>query len=242
MVTRTRQGKPRLGRPPSTDSADTRRRLLDIARVAFAERGFDAATNRNLGMEAGITAGAIYHYFGSKLDLYEAVHQDVQGRVYTRLRDAVEPHATFRAQIDAILDCSHQLNKEDPSLAQFLGSMRVDMVRNPELGRAMREPSLSGQRFFDVVVEHGVATGEIAASDRARVAALVRTLLVGLTDGVSANVTAHSTAIEAIKLLLDGALIHAPKKVRTAATSNGRTAVPRAPRGSSTNNLSLIHI
>jgi AcrR family transcriptional regulator len=221
-----------LGRPPSTDSADTRRRLLDIARVAFAERGFDAATNRNLGLEAGITAGAIYHYFGSKLDLYAAVHEDVQGRVYSRLRAAVEPHATFRAQIEAILDCSHELNIDDPSLALFLGSMRVDMVRNPELGRVMSEASLSGQQFFDVVIANGVATGEIAEADRARVSAVVRTLLVGLTDGVSANVGAHSTAIEAIKLLLDGSLIRAPK----GADDNGRRPAPRAKRGAAAKN------
>jgi AcrR family transcriptional regulator len=196
--------------------------LLDIARISFAERGFDAATNRNLGLEAGITAGAIYHYFGSKLDLYAAVHEDVHGRVYSRMREAVQPHATFRAQIDAILDSSHQMNKDDPSLAQFLGSVRVDMRRNPELAEALREASLDGQRFFDGVVEHGVATGEIDAADRARVAALVRTLLVGLTDGVSANVAAQSTAIDAIKLLLDGTLIHAPKQPGRRAGANGK--------------------
>jgi AcrR family transcriptional regulator len=234
-VTRTRQVKPRLGRPPSTDSADTRRRLLDIARIAFAERGFDAATNRNLGLEAGITAGAIYHYFGSKLDLYAAVHEDVHGRVYSAMRDAVQPHATFRAQIDAILDSSHEMNKLDPSLAQFLGSVRVDMRRNPELAAALREASLDGQRFFDNVVEHGVSTGEIAAADRVRVAALVRTLLVGLTDGVSSNVAAQSTAIDAIKLLLDGALIHAPKPTGGQPSSNG-AVVQGARRGASADN------
>ena len=232
-MTRTRKAKPRLGRPPATDSADTRRRLLDIARVAFAERGFDAATNRNLGLEAGITAGAIYHYFGSKLDLYAAVHDDVHGQVYSRLREAVAAHQTFRAQIEAILDCSHEMNKEDHSLAQFLGSVRVDMRRNPELRDAVLEASLNGQRFFDALVQNGVSTGEIAAADRLRVTALVRTLLVGLTDGVSASIETQSTAIDAIKLLLDGELIHPPKKVAKAVASpsgNGRAPAKRAAR------------
>jgi AcrR family transcriptional regulator len=239
-VTRPRTPKPRLGRPPSTDSADTRRRLLDIARVAFAERGFDAATNRNLGQEAGITAGAIYHYFGSKLDLYAAVHEDVRGLVYGRLGAAAEPHSTFRGKIEAILDCSHDMNKEDPSLAQFLGSVRVDMRRNAELGASLREAAVDGQSFFDDIVEFGVRTGEILPADRVRVAALVRTLLVGLTDGVSGSVTAQSTAIDAIKLLLDGALIHPPKKRAAAAratpAANGRATSARAPRGAAAHN------
>lgn len=232
-MTRTRKAKPRLGRPPATDSADTRRRLLDIARVAFAERGFDAATNRNLGLEAGITAGAIYHYFGSKLDLYAAVHEDVHGQVYSRLRDAIAPHRTFRAQIEAILDCSHEMNKEDHSLAQFLGSVRVDTRRNPELREAVLEASLDGQRFFDALVQNGVSTGEIAAADRLRVAALVRTLLVGLTDGVSGSIETQSTAIDGIKLLLDGSLIRPPKKLVKPVASpsgNGRATKKQAAR------------
>jgi AcrR family transcriptional regulator len=229
-VTRPRKAKPRLGRPPSTDSADTRRRLLDIARVAFAERGFDAATNRNLGLEAGITAGAIYHYFGSKLDLYAAVHDDVHGQVYSRMRAAVEPHSTFRAQIEAVLDCSHEMNKEDHSLAQFLGSVRVDMRRNPELRDALLEASLDGQRFFDGLVQLGVSTGEIAPADRLRVSALVRTLLVGLTDGVSSSLETQSTAIDAIKLLLDGALIKPAKSSTGSSNGKVRAAPKRAPK------------
>ena len=50
-------------------------------------------------------------------------------------------------------------------------------------------------------------TGEIAARDKARVSALVLTLLVGLTDGVSGSVTTQMLAIDAIKSLLDGTLV-----------------------------------
>jgi hypothetical protein len=99
------------------------------------------------------------------------------------------------------------LNKEDPSLAQFLGSVRVDMRRNPELEEALREAAVARQGFFDAIVARGVETGEIAAADRARVSALVLTLLVGLTDGVSGSVTTQMMAIDAIKSLLDGTLI-----------------------------------
>ena len=48
----------------------TRRRILDVARAMFAERGYESTTNRLLGAEADLTAGAIYHHFGTKADLY----------------------------------------------------------------------------------------------------------------------------------------------------------------------------
>jgi AcrR family transcriptional regulator len=198
----------RLGRPPATDSAETRRRILTIARAAFAARGYESATNRNVGREAGLTAGAIYHYFGSKQDLYVAVHDDVQERVFARFATAVEHAGTFRGQMEAVLDEAHEMNKEDPTLAQFLGALRVDMSRNPGLKKSLQKHSRRRQEFFDRIVDLGVATGEIDASDREIVRAVVLTILTGLTDAVSYDRTQHRRAIDGIKSLLDGKLIH----------------------------------
>jgi len=198
---------PRLGRPPSTNSADTRQRILDTARTAFATRGYESATNRTLGAEAGITAGALYHYFGSKFDLYLAVYDDVQEQVYRRFNEAVEEPATFRDQIEAVLDVAHQMNIEDPTLAQFLGSVRVDMRRHPELDVALRESTAARQRFFDRMVAVGEQTGEIDPVDGDRVRALLLTILIGLTDAVSGSPLRHRNAIDGIKSLLEGKLI-----------------------------------
>lgn len=205
---KARTVKPRLGRPPDTDSADTRRRILDIARLAFAQRGYGAATNRNLGTEAGITAGAIYHYFGSKLDLYIAVHDDVQERVYARFNEAVSLPSTFRAKLEAVLDEAHVMNDEDPTLAQFLGALRIDMRRHDELRQALQPSALMRQRFFDRIVDAGLETGEIDPADRDKVSALLLTLLIGLTDAVSGDPLQHSQAVAGIKSLVEGKLVH----------------------------------
>ena len=197
---------PRLGRPPSTNSADTRQRILDAARAAFALRGYEASTNRTLGTDAGITAGALYHYFGSKFDLYLAVHEDVQERVYTRFNKAIDGVATFREQIEAVLDSAHEMNKEDPTLAQFLGSVRVDMRRHPELGEALRPSAAVRQAFYDRMVNLGESTGEIDPADNEKVRAVLLTILIGLTDAVSGNISQHRHAIEGVKALIEGKL------------------------------------
>ena len=206
-MAKTKTVKPRLGRPPSTDSAETRQRILDVARLAMAARGYDAATNRNLGADAGLTAGAIYHYFASKLDLCVAVHEDAAKRVYSRLSDAASGLPTFRGRIEAVLDAAHEMNKEDPSLAQFLGALRVDMRRNPELRKALQRSDVARSAFFDSIIDVGLETGEIDPSNRDQVSALVLTLLVGLTDAVSDDLVQHRLAIDGIKALLEGKLI-----------------------------------
>ena len=76
----------RRGRPPATNSADTRQAILKAARALFAERGYGAVTNKDVASVAGITTGALYHYVESKLDLYAEVDRDMQRTIYRRFR------------------------------------------------------------------------------------------------------------------------------------------------------------
>jgi len=201
--------KRRLGRPPGTDSADTRDRILDVARRSFAERGYETTTNKVLSAEAGITTGAIYHYFDSKLDIYASVHDDVQERVYAQFTEAVDAHDTFVTKFEALLEVAHDLNRQDPSLAQFLGTTRVDRRRHAEVADALGGFDQTRQAFFDRVVEHGVTTGEIAPENVEMVKAFVITVLTGLNDALSDDPERHRRAIDAVRALMGGNLIDA---------------------------------
>jgi len=201
--------KPKLGRPPASSSAETRGRIIDVARRSFAELGYEATTNRSLATEAGITTGAIYHYFESKLDIFMAVEQEVQSRVYLRFTAAERSATTFLGKLEAVLETAHELNREDASLAQFLGAARIDRMRVPELAEARTQSNTQRTRFFDDMVAFGVSTGEIDPADETNVTAMIQTITVGLTDAVSNDLAAHRAAIDGLKALLEGRLIHA---------------------------------
>jgi AcrR family transcriptional regulator len=214
VPTRPTPGK-RLGRPPATDSAETRRRILDSARAAFAAGGYDSVTNRTLAAEVGLTAGALYHYFGSKLDLYVAVHDDVQQRVYGRFNAAADSATGFVDKFERVLETAREMNGEDPTLAAFVGVVRADMRRHPEIHQLLREHSKRRDDFFVRLVDAGLSTGEISRRHRTMVIEFVRMVLVGLTDGVSDDPERHQLATNAIKLALRGGLISLPRSPRT---------------------------
>jgi AcrR family transcriptional regulator len=63
----------RTGRRPGNQ--DTREAILEAARSAFSERGFDGASIRAIATSAGVDPALVHHYFGSKDQLFLATLQ-----------------------------------------------------------------------------------------------------------------------------------------------------------------------
>ncbi len=53
-------------------SPDTRSEILDAAKRVFGKVGYDRATIRGIATEAGVDPSLIYHYFGTKDQLFAA--------------------------------------------------------------------------------------------------------------------------------------------------------------------------
>ena len=49
--------------------AQTRQRILDVARKLFADKGFHATSTRDLASAAALAAGTVFNYFPTKEDL-----------------------------------------------------------------------------------------------------------------------------------------------------------------------------
>lgn len=65
----------RAGIPPrrTNDPEGMRQRILDVAEVAFQERGYHATSLGDLMHAAGVTGGALHHHFATKKALGMAV-------------------------------------------------------------------------------------------------------------------------------------------------------------------------
>lgn len=61
--------------------SETRGRILACARAEFAEKGFAGARTESIVRAAGVNPNLLYHYFGSKEQLFVAVMEDVYSDV-----------------------------------------------------------------------------------------------------------------------------------------------------------------
>jgi AcrR family transcriptional regulator len=65
---------------------ETRTKLIAAGRKAFATLGYADASMDDFTAEAGLTRGALYHHFGDKKGLFQAVVSQIDAEMAERLR------------------------------------------------------------------------------------------------------------------------------------------------------------
>ncbi|MDR6632743.1 AcrR family transcriptional regulator [Phyllobacterium sp. 1468] len=73
---------------------ETRAKLIQAARKAFAANGYAGASMDDLTAEAGLTRGALYHNFGDKKGLLQAVIDQIDAEMLARMRTARQREKT----------------------------------------------------------------------------------------------------------------------------------------------------
>lgn len=197
----------RLGRPIDSDGDATRARILAAARTAFADLGYAATTYRLLAKRTGLAPSGLYNYFGSKAELYAAVHADVQLENYAgAILPAISDTETFADRIDQLLQSFVTMNTEVPEAARFQAGARTDTARHAELANLGEALPEQRRQLFAEMVDLGITTGELAADRKEEILAMLETLTVGLIE-VSAEPELHRAAVRGFRSAVR-ALVH----------------------------------
>jgi AcrR family transcriptional regulator len=84
-------------------SEETRGRILAAALKVFRERGFEAATMREIAAEAGMAVGAAYYYFDSKDALVMAFYGQAQAEMAPALEETLAASLTLEQRLQGII-------------------------------------------------------------------------------------------------------------------------------------------
>ena len=125
-------------RETSTPADPTRAKLLEAAGRVFAERGYYAATIREICMRAGANVAAVNYHFHDKMGLYtEVLQQSMRAAQLQSISDTLDgnapPEETLRAVIrmrlqsmrsGAVADCkfrimAHEFAQPTPALSHI---------------------------------------------------------------------------------------------------------------------------
>jgi len=88
---------------PTPKSEETRKRILAAALRTFGQRGFGAATMREVAAEAGVALGAAYYYFASKDAILMAFYEQAQAEMARALDDLLTGSRTLEQRLRGII-------------------------------------------------------------------------------------------------------------------------------------------
>ncbi|MGW1074599.1 TetR/AcrR family transcriptional regulator [Streptomyces sp. NPDC002537] len=136
-------------------------RLLAAATRLFADQGYDRTSVQEIVEAAGVTKGALYHYFGSKDDLLHEVYGRVLRLQQERLdsfagSDAPVEHRLRDAAADVVVTTIENL--DDTKI--FFRSMHH---LGPEKHRQVRAERRRYHERFRALVEEGQRAGVFSA-------------------------------------------------------------------------------
>lgn len=118
---------------------ERRDQIVQGALQIFAERGFDATSNKEIARVAGIAStGLIYHYFKDKTDLLRAVIEMHMRQ--TRRQSLLEQFPEMPLEEGLRLFVRHFLEEiTDPKFVSFTRVLLGEALRRPEFARILSE-------------------------------------------------------------------------------------------------------
>ncbi len=146
-VVKRRLDEPRRDAEPAEG---TRARILQASLPVFAERGYAGAGMREIAAAAGLTEGALYHYFGGKEDLLRALMEERVLRLRLPGADSPQVADLFASlplgqMLQHIAD--HMLARaEEPEQQSFVRLLMSEGTRDPTIARVFQEHFLRPMR------------------------------------------------------------------------------------------------
>ncbi|WP_058302649.1 TetR/AcrR family transcriptional regulator [Gorillibacterium timonense] len=163
--------------------------ILRNALYCFARKGYQQTTIDDIAAQAGLSKGAIYHYFRSKEEIYfEVVNENTAG-LNSKLAEELEPISNALDKLahlfDTYLSNSH-LDPDVKDLFQVYYEFRLQSCRDEAIAGYFR--NRRGGRMLPLVeeiVRGGQTKGEIRRDRDATVAAQTFWALI---DGASISI------------------------------------------------------
>jgi len=127
------------------DLSPRKRQILEIAAQLFARNGYKGASIRDIGEQAGVLGGSLYHHIKSKDALFVEVHNAALDAASAKISEAIAGETDPWARLEAACATMLEVRLEPESLARpLVNDFRLvpDDVRRQLIARrdAFEEP------------------------------------------------------------------------------------------------------
>jgi AcrR family transcriptional regulator len=172
---------PRWRRRPE----ERRPEIIQAAFQVFGEMGFQGATLAQIARRAGVSAGTLGFYFGSKQELFDATILEKATTVLQGQERLLLQHRGSYSELLRKLLASTWERMAEPGVQEFFLMMEAefDALQGPGW-TAVRQVSDQFQRLYTSIIEAGIKAGEFRQIDPEAVGRVVGSIPWGIGMGI----------------------------------------------------------
>lgn len=142
------------------DGTRTRAHILAIAMQHFADRGLDGARMDEIAEIAGVNKNLLYHHFGSKDQLFNAVLENVYEQLRSRQNDLrireMDPVPGMRR----LVEMTGRVWMDHPDFLRILNSENLHEAKHVRVSRKILDLYNPLLETIGVLLQRGFASGE----------------------------------------------------------------------------------
>ena len=141
------------------DADATKARILEAAKKEFARLGLGGARVDQIAEEAQANKRMIYHYFGSKEDLFQYVLEEAYLDIRNAEQELKLAHLPPREALEKLVRFTWTYYLENPEFITLVNSENLHRARHLEGSERLRVASRRFTTMVKDILDRGVADG-----------------------------------------------------------------------------------
>lgn len=160
------------------NSIDIKEKIFRSAQRLFVKKGFHNTSIPEIVSEAGVSTGAVYHYFKSKDDLAKYIHIQAVEQFLTKFKAEVGIKTKTKDKISAYVAMMFDWTEQDPIMVEYLLYARPKEV----LDKCMTVCSEEGLSVVKEIVTGGMQANDLRTMNHSVAAAALSGIIVRLIE------------------------------------------------------------
>jgi AcrR family transcriptional regulator len=151
---------PRKGRAMPRDAEQTKKRILAAATVEFARKGLGGARVDEIALRSKSNKRMIYHYFGSKDELFTAVLEEAYLGIRSAEQELHLDEMDPESAIKRLVAFTWNYYLEHPEFLTLVNSENLHRAKHLKSSAVIRKASNRFVSMVTAILNRGVAMGE----------------------------------------------------------------------------------
>ena len=154
--------------------------IFEAALQCFNETGYAATSMENIAAKAHISKGGMYHYFGSKRELFLNLFRYRVNKYFNEMKSYMKKEDTPEQRIRTLVRKAGQILKRNEDFYKFCLEFLSQGTRDAEIRKIMTAFYKDCIGTFKALVEEGMETGNFKEIDSEKAARAIYFLVMGV--------------------------------------------------------------